>query len=85
MDYKQRFSSRVENYIKYRPGYPESIISILQLEIGLMVDDIVADIGSGTGLSAKLFLENGLHLQAQDDKKNFHFVYSLYVINSIFN
>ena len=59
MDYKQRFSSRVENYIKYRPGYPESIISILQLEIGLMVDDIVADIGSGTGLSAKLFLENG--------------------------
>lgn len=59
MDYKQRFSSRVENYIKYRPGYPDEIIPTLQLEIGLMSDDIIADIGSGTGLSAKLFLENG--------------------------
>ncbi|HUM50172.1 MAG TPA: class I SAM-dependent methyltransferase [Chitinophagales bacterium] len=59
MDYKQRFSDRVENYIKYRPGYPEEIIPTLQLEIGLMADDIVADIGSGTGISAKLFLENG--------------------------
>jgi predicted O-methyltransferase YrrM len=59
MDFKQRFSSRVENYIKYRPGYPEEIIATLQLEIGLMPSDVVADIGSGTGLSAKLFLEHG--------------------------
>lgn len=59
MDYKQRFTSRVENYIKYRPGYPEEIIPILQLEIGLLPDDVVADIGSGTGLSAQIFLENG--------------------------
>lgn len=59
MDYKQRFSSRVENYIKYRPGYPDEIIPTLQLEIGLMTNDVVADIGSGTGFSAKLFLENG--------------------------
>lgn len=59
MDYKQRFSNRVENYIKYRPGYPDEIIPTLQLEIGLMPDDVVADIGSGTGFSAKLFLEHG--------------------------
>lgn len=59
MDYKQRFSDRVENYIKYRPGYPDEIIPMLQLEIGLMADDVIADIGSGTGISAKLFLENG--------------------------
>ena len=59
MDYKQRFSDRVENYIKYRPGYPDEIIATLQLEIGLMPNDVVADIGSGTGLSAKLFLEHG--------------------------
>ncbi|MFN8296210.1 MAG: class I SAM-dependent methyltransferase [Chitinophagales bacterium] len=58
-DAKQRFSSRVENYIKYRPGYPEEIIATLQLEIGLMPSDVVADIGSGTGFSAKLFLEHG--------------------------
>lgn len=59
MDYKQRFSDRVENYIKYRPGYPDEIIPTLQLEIGLTPDDVIADIGSGTGLSAKLFLEHG--------------------------
>ncbi|MBK9330419.1 MAG: class I SAM-dependent methyltransferase [Sphingobacteriales bacterium] len=59
MDFKHRFSDRVENYIKYRPGYPEEIIATLQLEIGLMPSDVVADIGSGTGLSAKLFLEHG--------------------------
>lgn len=59
MDYKQRFSSRVENYIKYRPGYPDEIIATLQLEIGLMPNDVIADIGSGTGFSAKLFLEHG--------------------------
>ena len=58
MDYKQRFSSRVENYIKYRPSYPDEVIATLQLEIGLMPSDVIADIGSGTGISAKLFLEN---------------------------
>ena len=59
MDYKQRFSSRVQNYIQFRPGYPVEIIPALQLEIGLKPDDTIADIGSGTGLSSKLFLENG--------------------------
>lgn len=59
MDFKNRFSDRVENYIKYRPGYPDEIISTLQLEIGLMPNDVIADIGSGTGISAKLFLEHG--------------------------
>lgn len=59
MDYKQRFSSRVENYIKYRPGYPEEIIPILKNEIRFKKEEVVADIGSGTGISAKLFLENG--------------------------
>ncbi|HNI33166.1 MAG TPA: class I SAM-dependent methyltransferase, partial [Chitinophagales bacterium] len=59
MDYKHRFSDRVENYIKYRPCYPKEVITTLKAEIDLKPEDIVADIGSGTGLSAKLFLENG--------------------------
>jgi len=59
MNTKQRFSDRVENYIKYRPSYPDEMIPTLELEIGLMDSDVVADIGSGTGISAKLFLENG--------------------------
>ncbi len=45
--------------MKYRPGYPKEIISILEKEILFDSKKVVADIGSGTGISAKLFLENG--------------------------
>lgn len=55
----QRFSSRVDNYIRYRPGYPQEIISVLKNECGLAPDSIIADIGSGTGLLSRMFLENG--------------------------
>ena len=55
----QRFSNRVENYIKYRPGYPAAIIDFLKADCYLTPTSIVADIGSGTGLLSKLFLDNG--------------------------
>ena len=45
----KRFSSRVENYTRYRPGYPLEIIGLLRDECGLIPDSIIADIGSGTG------------------------------------
>lgn len=54
-----RFSDRVDNYIKYRPGYPAEIIDYLKSEGILKDDSIIADIGSGTGISAELFLKNG--------------------------
>jgi len=59
MDSKERFSDRVENYIKYRPGYPDAIIPFLRDEVGLMPTATVADVGAGTGLLARLFLEYG--------------------------
>lgn len=55
----ERFSSRVENYAKYRPGYPAEIIDLLKAECHLMPESIVADIGSGTGKLSELFLQNG--------------------------
>ena len=54
-----RFTSRVETYAKYRPGYPVAIIDLLQRECGLTRDSIVADVGSGTGKSAEIFLSHG--------------------------
>ena len=54
-----RFSNRVANYVKYRPGYPAEVIELFKTEMGLTNDSIIADIGSGTGLSTKPFLENG--------------------------
>ena len=58
-DAKQRFSNRVADYIRYRPGYPPALLDLLANECGLRRDHAVADIGSGTGLLSKLFLENG--------------------------
>ena len=54
-----RFSDRVADYVKYRPDYPREMLTILQREAGLHKDWIVADMGSGTGISSILFLENG--------------------------
>jgi SAM-dependent methyltransferase len=59
MDSKQRFSSRVENYIKYRPGYPPGVLETLRGECGLTSDSTIADIGSGTGFLTRVFLEAG--------------------------
>ncbi|HEX5168487.1 MAG TPA: class I SAM-dependent methyltransferase [Cyclobacteriaceae bacterium] len=53
-----RFSNVVEDYIRYRPGYPEEIISVLNDEINLTPRSVIADVGSGTGKSSKLFLSN---------------------------
>ncbi|MFT3766413.1 MAG: class I SAM-dependent methyltransferase [Minicystis sp.] len=58
-DPTKRFSSRVENYIKYRPGYPPAVLDLLAAHHGLSPASVVADIGSGTGILAELFLKNG--------------------------
>ena len=68
-DNTQRFSNRVENYVKYRPSYPTEIISFLQKEIGFKSDQIVADIGSGTGILSKIFLDNGNTVYAVEPNK----------------
>lgn len=56
MDNTERFSDRVNDYIKYRPSYPEEIIDYLQRKIRLEASWQIADIGSGTGISSALFL-----------------------------
>lgn len=58
-DSTKRFSSRVENYVRYRPGYPGAIIDLLKSECGLTPKSLIADLGSGTGKLAELFLSNG--------------------------
>jgi SAM-dependent methyltransferase len=54
-----RFSDRVENYVRYRPGYPLEVLRTLQRECGLTLGHAVADIASGTGIWTRMLLENG--------------------------
>jgi len=58
-DPTQRFSSRVDNYVRYRPGYPAEVLALLEEQCGLTPEAVVADIASGTGLWTRLLLENG--------------------------
>jgi SAM-dependent methyltransferase len=58
-DAKQRFSNRVADYLRYRPGYPEAMLDLLRAECGLRPGHVIADIGSGTGFLSELFLKSG--------------------------
>lgn len=58
-DTVERFSNRVENYVKYRPDYPRAIIPFLTEKCGLTPESTIADIGCGPGISSRMFLENG--------------------------
>jgi SAM-dependent methyltransferase len=59
MDATQRFSNRVDDYIKYRPGYPLAVVDTLKEECRLTQASVIADIGSGTGILTERFLLNG--------------------------
>jgi SAM-dependent methyltransferase len=58
-DAKHRFSNRVADYVRYRPGYPPELLPLLQNWCGLRPEHAVADIGSGTGFLTKVFLDFG--------------------------
>ena len=59
MDNTERFSDRVDNYVKYRPSYPAQILTELSRHFAFNETQVVADIGSGTGILTGLFLKNG--------------------------
>jgi SAM-dependent methyltransferase len=58
-DPTKRFSSRVEDYIRYRPSYPLAVVDWLAAECGLAGSSRIADVGSGTGILSRLFLDFG--------------------------
>jgi SAM-dependent methyltransferase len=59
----ERFSNRVADYVRYRPDYPQALVGWLHGQ-GVTPDWTVADIGAGTGISSKLFLEAGHRVTA---------------------
>ncbi len=64
MDSTERFSERVENYRKYRPGYPQQAIDFLYHQLGFSSASRIADIGAGTGIFSRYLLQRGSELLA---------------------
>jgi ubiquinone/menaquinone biosynthesis C-methylase UbiE len=55
----KRFSGRVDNYVKYRAAFPDTLVDFLVADCGLTPDSIIADLGSGTGTLTKMLLDHG--------------------------
>jgi len=53
----ERFTDVVEDYNRYRPGYPAFIMEALEKNYKIEKDYVIADIGSGTGIFSRLFVE----------------------------
>ena len=49
----ERFGNRVDDYVRYRPSYPEDLLSALLQKTSFAGKD-VADVGSGTGIFSGL-------------------------------
>jgi SAM-dependent methyltransferase len=64
IDPKERFSSRVGDYVRYRPSYPRGLLDLLARECGLGPHSVVADVGSGTGILTGLLLGLGASVMA---------------------
>lgn len=63
MDPTKRFSTRVADYVKARPGYPPRLMDVFR-EYGLAPPCAVADAGSGTGILTGLLLKHGYEVFA---------------------
>lgn len=63
-NFTTRFSDRVADYVRYRPDYPPALLDWLQDQLGVANDRRVADIGAGTGISSRLFLDAGYRVTA---------------------
>jgi len=72
-DSTRRFSNRAGFYAAYRPKYPDSVIDHLKRDAGLGENAVIADVGSGTGNSAELFLRHGHEVYGVEPNREMRF------------
>jgi len=58
-DARDRFTERVDDYVRYRPGYPRLVVEELQRRNVLRAGQVVVDLGSGTGIFTEVMLQAG--------------------------
>ena len=59
MNSKDRFTTRVDVYRKFRPRYPAAVLDLLRRECEMTPASTIADVGAGTGMLAEIFLQQG--------------------------
>jgi len=64
LDPTTRFSDRVADYVRYRPSYPAAAIDAILSGLGDPFSLTAADVGAGTGISARLLADRGVHIIA---------------------
>ena len=65
-DSVRRFSDRAADYVRYRPGYPAAAIDAILAGLGPAAHLRAADVGAGTGISARLLGERGVRVIASE-------------------
>ncbi len=64
MDTLGRFSDRAVDYAAARPSYPDAVVEAVLEPFAGAGDLLAADLGSGTGLFARLLAARGVHVAA---------------------
>jgi ubiquinone/menaquinone biosynthesis C-methylase UbiE len=64
MSHTGRFSDRADAYAATRPSYPDELIDALFEGLGDPAEMTVADLGAGTGISARLLAARGAQVYA---------------------
>ena len=60
----ENFTGKADIYSKYRPSYPSELIDYLLGSNSINENSVIVEIGSGTGILTRQFLEKGLSVLA---------------------
>lgn len=66
----ERFSERVDHYVKYRPTYPAAMLQFMQQQFDLQPNSPIADVGAGTGILTALLLQEGYEVFAVEPNES---------------
>ena len=64
LDPTGRFSNRADDYAKHRPSYPDAAIDAILQGLTAPPDLVAADVGAGTGISARALASRGVRVLA---------------------
>jgi SAM-dependent methyltransferase len=64
LDTVGRFTDRAVDYVRYRPGYPGEAVHAMLAGLGSPEHLVAADVGAGTGISARLLGDQGVRVLA---------------------